>query len=120
MGGQSHTAGPWWLVEDFDHIGSSVQRVYSVHANDRTPGGLPYEFAGLARIPACEGYHKLEANARLIAAAPELLEALKGLLSNAEDSRIHLKATEEGMLFGSALFDTILQARDAIKKATCE
>lgn len=80
MAGQSHTAGPWWLVEAFDRIGSSVQRVYSVHANDRTPGGLPYEFAGLARVPACEGDQKLEANARLIAAAPELLEACRGAL----------------------------------------
>ena len=57
-------------------------------------------------------------DARLIAAAPELLEALRGLLGNAELARFHLQGTEEGMLVGSALFDTIQQARAAISKAT--
>lgn len=59
-----------------------------------------------------------EANARLIAAAPELLDALWGLLGNSEIARFHLQGTEEGMLIGSALFDTIQQARAAIAKAT--
>lgn len=56
--------------------------------------------------------------ARLIAAAPELLGALWGLLGNSEIARFHLQGTEEGMLIGSALFDTIQQARAAIAKAT--
>lgn len=48
----------------------------------------------------------------------DLLEALEQLLGNADLARFHLTATEEGMLVGSALFDTIQQARAAIARAT--
>lgn len=60
------------------------------------------------------------ANASLIASAPDLYEALEQLLGNAELSRFHISATEEGMLVGSALFDTIMQARTALAKARGE
>lgn len=58
--------------------------------------------------------------ARLFCAAPDLLEALEQLLGNAEIARFHLKDTEEGMIVGSALFDTIQQARAAIARARGE
>ncbi|MBB4799704.1 hypothetical protein HNP32_003464 [Brevundimonas bullata] len=59
-----------------------------------------------------------DADAALITAAPDLLDALRDLLGNAEIARFHIQGTEEGMLIGSALFDTINQAREAIAKAT--
>lgn len=67
------TPGPWWLEEDFDHIGGVDHRVFVV--NGPLPSGPV--FCGIARIPAPAGDEMLEANARLIAAAPELFEALK-------------------------------------------
>jgi hypothetical protein len=75
MSDAKHTPGPWQLFEDYDAIGGFRQRVYSVHGDIR-PG---HQFRGIARVPASEGDEMLEANARLIAAAPDLLEALKEL-----------------------------------------
>lgn len=56
------------------------------------------------------------ANARLIAAAPDLYEALRQLADNAEVAKAHLQRTEEAGIVSSALFDTISQARAALAK----
>lgn len=72
---EGFTPGPWRLVEDFDQIGKASHRVYSVHADVQTRAGR-YAFCGLARITADRGDAMLEANARLIAAAPTMHEAL--------------------------------------------
>lgn len=64
------TQGPWQA------IGTMVRGPYALGENNR-PGGL---------IADCGGYYTPEtsANARLIAAAPELLEALQELLASVE------------------------------------
>lgn len=72
----THTPGPWRLVEDFDQIAGRTHRVYSVEGDVPTKAGS-YAFLGLARIPADRGDAMLEANARLIAAAPDLLEEVR-------------------------------------------
>lgn len=54
--------------------------------------------------------------ARLIAAAPDLLEALDQLAGNAEIARFMI--VDEDGIVSSALWDTIQQARAAIAKAT--
>lgn len=64
-----HTAGPWTVGDG--HIW---------HADEATGMGFrfaPIEFNGgcLAWVASDEGDHEAEPNARLIAAAPELLEA---------------------------------------------
>ena len=63
MSAHKHTQGPWQA------IGTMVRGPYALGENNR-PGGL---------IADCGGYYTPEthANARLIAAAPELLEAAK-------------------------------------------
>lgn len=83
-----HTPGPWKVREDY----AGAQSVVSADAF-------------LARVgpPNTE---QAEANARLIAAAPELLEALQGLLA----------AVEQGTLPGSGKAQDA--ARAAIAKAT--
>ena len=69
-----HTPGPWYAdkIED--------RNAYNVFPHGATSALLTV--AG----PVHDGAHAYalaaEANARLIAAAPELLEALRGLLSN--------------------------------------
>lgn len=64
------TPGPWTLHE---MLNGNNNRRYSIHA--KWPNGT--EFCGLASMPADRGDEELEANARLLAAAPDLLEALK-------------------------------------------
>ena len=86
-----HTPGPWFVVAQ-NNVGSKGTQVWGL--------------AGDTRIADCaSGGISLEgkrANARLIAAAPELLEALQGVL------RVADRKTDE--------FDA---ARAAIDRATC-
>lgn len=120
MSGVKHTPGPWridvngsenWTV-DYEGPSSTFM---TICANGRR------EPVGFAVEPtAWRNDDEIEANARLIASAPDLLEALGQLLGNAEIARFHLKDTEEGMIVGSALFDTIQQARAAIARARGE
>lgn len=68
-----HTLGPWRL--DNSHIDESHYGFWQVISGD---GWYVADIAGnvgIAHIPTVEA----EANAKLIAAAPELLEALEGL-----------------------------------------
>ena len=101
-----HTPGPWSVGE----VSHKKQRVDidSLHA-DQTLGHQTWR--GLARAYGCEdmpaeGTAAMLANARLLAAAPELLEALQSVLDNCLDS--------EGLCAAHA------KARAAIAKATGE
>ncbi len=92
-----HTPGPWVVV------GSRTKYVEA-----RLVGSLMQEVAACGPTLADEGYgQQQEANARLIAAAPDLLEALKALLE-----RYALAIGNEGI--------ECYQARAAIAKATGE
>lgn len=77
-------------------------------------------YSGPASFAALRGETEAEcaANAQLIAAAPDLLEALAQLCENAELARFHIGNTEDGDIIASALWDTIGQARAAISRAT--
>lgn len=68
-----HTQGPWFVT------GSMTKYVEA-----RIPGGLIQEVASVGPTAADNGYgEQQEANANLIAAAPDLLEALEALLLDA-------------------------------------
>jgi hypothetical protein len=69
-----HTPGPWMFCTDSG--GLVVETAY--------PGSKQFLIAQVkTRYPAGDGLH--HANARLIAAAPDLLEALKEARSSLED-----------------------------------
>lgn len=92
--GAQHTPGPWGIssqsvstIKQFDFMGETSVLIASAQGHDNS-GFFP-------------SYDERDANARLIAAAPDLLEALKGVL------RVADRATDE--------FDA---ARAAIAKAT--
>jgi pimeloyl-ACP methyl ester carboxylesterase len=91
----NHTPGPWtaWKEEEYHAIGSSNGRALA----------LVY----LCDYPEEQGEKQAQANARLIAAAPELLEALQDLLRQVERDCLN---TRHGVRTG--------RAREAITKAT--
>ena len=98
-----HTPGPWRRAESYrpeiQNVGTSAQAPYILCADGRN--------VAAAMIGGFEDMAEVDANARLIAAAPELLEALVRLLAQA--------ACE-----GSIWTDPMNEARAAIKKATGE
>ena len=80
----THTPGPWRVDPSYNPTGGEL---FAIGALYQWPEG-ENAFVGIAFTP-CKGVgpyaaHR-EADARLIAAAPELLEALKGLLADIED-----------------------------------
>ena len=75
MNEAKHTPGPWCT----HRCGFS-----SVYIEARVGGGMLQEVACCG--PTNEGSDQQEANARLIAAAPELLDALRGLLALEEEN----------------------------------
>lgn len=118
----AHTPGPWSLTEDFDTIGGRDHRVYSV-SGFISPG---VKLCGLARLPADHGDAELEANARLIAAAPDLLEVAKRftIYLVEEDDRVYLRVggatiatARHDSELGMALLHLEAAQRDAIAKA---
>jgi hypothetical protein len=89
----SHTPGPWW-VEDSDHPMGEGREVYD----------------GFGRTASVYGDTlTAEANARLIAAAPELLAALREVADGC--ARRLRKGKDQGDL------DTLRLCRTAIAKA---
>ena len=74
-----HTPGEWSLdvVPSGGAFGTAAGRAYGVSAKGASGYRTPVVvWRGIARSASTEG----QANARLIAAAPELLEALRGLM----------------------------------------
>jgi hypothetical protein len=109
-GGVSHTPGPW-VVEDSRKLPKRLrQNIIMVVAEK---GGMPGLIVNQGAITKED-----EANARLIAAAPDLLAALKRVLK-AEDDYFYLTddshSRSEHIKELSAADE---QARAAIKKAT--
>lgn len=93
-----HTPGPWVYDEDYIFAGSIGAYIADVHTDDMTSGRY------VARKDADA---IIDANAQLIAAAPDLLEALQVLVRDcgAVDAGIELEPA-------------IYQAQAAIAKAT--
>ncbi len=108
----AHTPGPW-VVSPF-----RAQVICDMFGRDG-------DFLPVAQMlwPTTERTEaETYANGHLIAAAPELLDALEQLCSNAEVCRFLIDTGEDEAkaIVASALFDTIRQARAAIAKARGE
>lgn len=71
-----HTAGPWFVTGQM-----------TLYVEARIGGGMLQEVAAVGPTQADEGYGEQQrANARLIAAAPELLEALEQAVTSMQDN----------------------------------
>ena len=93
---EQHTPGPWTFDNEIEFI-----------CTDASLHGEWYGDWAVARVNIIRAEAK--ANARLIAAAPDLLEALRELLAACKDAS-----------FASDPFDAVPNARAAIAKATTE
>jgi hypothetical protein len=71
-----HTAGPWRVYGHGDVKAGGSRSVLSTALGGNIVAECPYQ-----------GPNSAESNARLIACAPELLEALEGLLADKVDSQ---------------------------------
>lgn len=96
----THTPGPWQVRKVDGHLSIFVpsERGLTCEIAERIGGEVFKDASGAYR-----DYSRVEANARLIAAAPDLLEALVAVLNYCVD--------DEGQ-------PTIATARAAIAKAT--
>jgi hypothetical protein len=79
-----HTPGPWSLKDDLIYGPDGITIV--------SADGLMENYG-----PPDRSMEENYANARLIAAAPELLEALKGLFKNNQDIDAYLQAKDKAV-----------------------
>lgn len=110
-----HTPGPWYVGPDNRIWRRSPSDLYQYGGGVSGDSPIAAAFDGptswVNKFPS-------EANARLIVAAPELLEALQGLMS-----RAMLGALSDDDLrsdWGALGMSHIIAARSAIRKATGE
>lgn len=75
----AHTPGPWFISEQY----RKLHGIDSVLVASRIENGAP----GIARVFVAGLGSQFEANARLIAAAPELLEALETIITSTAPRR---------------------------------
>lgn len=100
---RAHTPGPW-----------EFRPLQSGHSHSAAPGydiyqaGMPRSDGAICKLPAST--KPTAANARLIAAAPDLLAALQALVALAD--------TDPFILVGHAIEHRVPAARAAINRAT--
>ena len=103
-----HTPGPWEVVNNPPNEDGSTAT--SIYGSDQYVADVYCGYAGSKNMPNAEA----AANARLIAAAPELLEALDGMIQVYGGDR-----DWNGPKHSTEL-ELIAMARAAIAKATGE
>ena len=108
----SHTPGPW--VIDYEGTTGHIK----AFVRDKTPTVCKYgtDYRG-ERHSALELEHQDAANARLIAAAPDLLKALEGLM---HESLGYLGDLNRHQVDATTLIGAIKIARRAIEKVQGE
>ena len=118
MSTTAHTPGPWFTGEP--HFGR-----YGIYSEHTVGGGRCKQGRQSICIAHYEGkggakaYHDMfKANARLIAAAPELLEALQEMVAG--DAEAIEEAQALGVPFPEEMLSTFKKARAAIARATGE
>jgi hypothetical protein len=80
-----HTPGPWTCEKMFIPDTQTDRRCgFVVNGPDDGGDGFPVRVCDLRTPPGISGYAEGQANARLIAAAPDLLEACRQIASDLE------------------------------------
>lgn len=107
MSESKHTPGPW--IFEPTEVGGGPWPHYGL-INGRDGGPVPIHIVLDPKLDVEDDY-EAQANARLVAAAPELLEALQAIIQREND----FNRWGQGTLIGDSVADN---ARRAIAKAT--
>jgi hypothetical protein len=100
-----HTPGPWRLSEDRERTDNKRQFIWSdAETREEREDGSPY---CVATVNPRTDVTTLSANAKLIAAAPEMADATRGLLKAFRDC------------IGAAAFWEFEQSNPAVRSAMC-
>ena len=101
MSTQKHTAGPWIIRNRAD----TQSEYHTLYNCDVMPvAKSDYDYVGsICAIQSCDhvngiSYGEAQANARLIAAAPDLLAALQTIDSNAAESVEFIRRVARGAI----------------------
>lgn len=108
----THTPGLWSVSIDRDKYDSSLDDIRVLAEEWRNHPQGPLTIAQVNQHLAGESV----ANARLIAAAPDLLEALRGLLDQLEAVGIYIPGEDSGQWHGAEGL-SFRKASEAIAKA---
>ncbi len=108
----THTPGPWTAVEEYSNIFGEL--AIGVLGNPRTPGEKAEAICVISLIPNSDDTDR--ANARLIAAAPELLAALKDAVEPMEALIRHFAGSLLEHKFNALRF-VVRDIKQAIAKA---
>lgn len=116
MSAAKHTPGPWEI--DFSKTGYPYA-IKAPNEDNHKAGRVGISVLRWASFTMPSSAEAL-ANARLIAAAPELLEALRGALKALDAIGDEMTVGERYTNAGQYLLDSLAPARAAIAKATGE
>ena len=98
-----HTPGPWWLGRDPSHFGSLT----SITGGSDSTGGI----RSVAEVGGLD-IDEAEANARLIAAAPDMLEACQSFIA-----RWETLSSESANMMERRDLDNLARSATAIRAA---
>lgn len=102
MTANKHTPGPWEVVVNYGDL--TVRSANARDTQDATYLEIVSEVGGLRTGLQCLDWSEELANARLIAAAPELLDLVRELWSDVRDN------SEEDEPYGRRVRDVIAKA----------
>jgi hypothetical protein len=108
----THTPGPWSVSIEPDKYDTGRDEIRVLAEEDRNHPQGPLTVSRINQHLAGESV----ANARLIAAAPDLLEALRGLIDQLEAAGIHIPGEDSGQWHGAEGI-SFSRAIEAIAKA---
>jgi len=111
----THTKGPWYIERQEDLCPEGNGYVWAIHG--RRASEEKNSNGGWKHYVQNPAYANSQANARLIASAPDLLAALRGLLAVREEVKIEREEDDEGHPY---VGDVWASAEAAIQKATEE
>jgi hypothetical protein len=114
MNNTQHTQGPWFTSEPKVSEIADGQTYFSIGSRNPERRGIVYVMPGFFYPHSVQTPEEMAANAKLIAAAPEMLEALIEAVSTIK----HLRDNEKEYISVASVNMSLSEIEKAINKAT--